>query len=156
MNLRDIKFGGDLYRNRCEKKIQRKEPVSNALLSQKSSSPVPNLGRTVVIGERFWREGPRVGGGTLGQKDAGAGRRPGAWPQSLQPSAPPTRARSCTLRLGGRGAGRARRRPARSSARRPQARRGAGAGRNAPSRPRPPALPRGRSSPTSAGLRSPW
>lgn len=54
-----------MYIETDEKKIQRKEPVSNALLSQ-SSSPVPNLGRTVVIGERFWREGPTGGRGTPG------------------------------------------------------------------------------------------
>ena len=63
-SIRDIKFGG-IYIETDEKKIQRTEPVSNALLSQ-SSSPVPNLGRTVIIGERFWREGPTVGRGTPG------------------------------------------------------------------------------------------
>ena len=139
----------DLYRNRC-KRIQRKEPVSNALLSH-SSLPFPNLGCTVVIGDRFWREGPRVGG-----ERRGGGRRPEPDPGLCSPPLRPP-GLALALRLGGRGSGRA------GLLSRPWQRRGGGehGGRRSPEetrRPRPahlpsltPARPR-----TSAVLRSPW
>lgn len=61
--------------------------MSNALLSHRSS-PVPNLRRTGVLGETFWREGPGLGARRRRRRCLQAGSR------SLHPSAPPTRARS--------------------------------------------------------------
>lgn len=131
------------------KGYKRKEPVSNALLSH-SSLPVPNLGHKVVIGERFWREGLRVGGERRGN---GRRPRPGSG-RCSPPLRPPELA--LALRLGGQVTGRAGRRP------RPRQRRGGG-GRRSPEgtrRPGPAHLPYHpaacRPPPTAAVLRSPW
>lgn len=127
--------------------------------SARSSSPVPNLGRIVVIGERFWRKVPRVGVNVKwGRRCRGRGRRLRPGPQSLQvpPRRPfrppgPSPLTSSAGRRQSRGGPGGAPRP-RSSARRPRARRAPEPGRNAPSRPRPP-RPSSRppKSPTSAG-----